>query len=332
MRGLCFLALWIPALGYAVASPDGLDRSLGWAAFAQQDYASAAVQFQDNYRKGVAYYRAGQYPLAINAFEQVTRKAVLGDAQYNLGNTYFQLQAYEAAIEAYAMVLRSTPEHEDAAFNLALAQTMLGKSPDQQEDEPQKDEEAGQQQDQQTQSQSAESTPQNQQGKAPSGESSGANSEDDSAGESSDVVGEETQVAEQKGDAHAGATGGEDLTQVKHQDESPNGETPNDASPPSGQRGGKPGEKQAPEGARKPGSQPLQQLMQQTEGTKSAGQMRAQDNEVEPVAALSDEMVEQWLRRVDGEPSPLLRYRFFLEEARWQKTVSPSEILEIRPW
>ena len=85
--------------------------------FEQKKYTQAAEIFQDEYKKGVAYYRAENYQKAIESFKKVTRdKAELSNsttqtklmplqhktlisAQYNIGNSYFKLKQYQKAIE-----------------------------------------------------------------------------------------------------------------------------------------------------------------------------------------------------------------------------------------
>lgn len=93
--------------------------------FSHKHYEQAAARFSDPYRKGVAYYRAGDFNAAAASFEKVSRSEVMLDARYNLGNARFQLGDLMGAIAAYEAVLKQHPKHEDAAFNLALARSML---------------------------------------------------------------------------------------------------------------------------------------------------------------------------------------------------------------
>ena len=105
--------------------------------FKRDDFDTAAALFRDDYRRGVALYRAERYPEAAEAFETVTRPAVALDAQYNLGNARFKMADYQAAVAAYGRVLETDPDHEDARHNLMLAQQMLALlDPDQQERPP----------------------------------------------------------------------------------------------------------------------------------------------------------------------------------------------------
>jgi Ca-activated chloride channel family protein len=74
--------------------------------FGDGDYAAAASEFSDNYRRGVALYRAGRYKDAGEAFASVEREEVKADALYNLGNTRFKQSDYPGAIEAYQQSLK----------------------------------------------------------------------------------------------------------------------------------------------------------------------------------------------------------------------------------
>jgi TatD family hydrolase len=93
--------------------------------FARKHYEQAAQRFTDPYRKGVAQYKAGDFTAAAASFTQVTRSEVTQDARYNLGNARFQLGDLTGAIAAYEEVLQENSDHEDAAYNLALARSML---------------------------------------------------------------------------------------------------------------------------------------------------------------------------------------------------------------
>lgn len=46
---------------------------------------------------------------------------LIADAWYNLGNIYFELENYDSAIGAYRETLLIDPSHEDARYNLELA-------------------------------------------------------------------------------------------------------------------------------------------------------------------------------------------------------------------
>ena len=62
----------------------------------QGDYLAAAKTYEDEMRKGIAFYKAGNFEEAVNAFTQDT--SALG--YYNLALSYAKLGNYQAAMEA----------------------------------------------------------------------------------------------------------------------------------------------------------------------------------------------------------------------------------------
>ena len=96
--------------------------------FDKGKYEKAAGEFTDDYRRGVAEYRAGQYAQAAESFEEVDRESVKTQAFYNLGNSRFQEGKLEAAAEAYRKVLLRDSTHEDARHNLGLTSAMLAEA------------------------------------------------------------------------------------------------------------------------------------------------------------------------------------------------------------
>lgn len=89
------------------------------------DYEKAIHTFRDPYRKGVAYYRAGNFAEAEEMFRQSSRADVASNAAYNLGNAFAQQQKFKEAITAYEDVLKRWPDHTKAKENLELVKTLL---------------------------------------------------------------------------------------------------------------------------------------------------------------------------------------------------------------
>jgi len=84
--------------------------------FERGDFAAAARTFEDPMWRGVAAYRADDFPGALQAFALVQAP----DGDFNLGNTYARLRDWERAIAAYDRVLEAQPGRADAAANRAL--------------------------------------------------------------------------------------------------------------------------------------------------------------------------------------------------------------------
>jgi Ca-activated chloride channel homolog len=102
---------------------------LGWSGFwftpdqqgdrlmARGDYAAAAEAFRDPMRQGVAWYRAGEFEKAQQAFARIPS----AEAEYNRGNSELMLGRYAAAVASYDRALASRPEWDEARINRGIA-------------------------------------------------------------------------------------------------------------------------------------------------------------------------------------------------------------------
>ncbi len=147
-RGYVFVILFfLPIFGIeATVTQDYFKNSeeLGKESLEAGDYESAINAFQDSYRKGVAYYKAGKFPEAEEMFRQSSRPEVAAQAAYNLGNALVQQQKLKEAVTAYEDVLKTWPDHTKAKENLELVKALL----EQQQQENSNSENSDQQQDQ----------------------------------------------------------------------------------------------------------------------------------------------------------------------------------------
>ncbi len=84
----------------------------------QGDYQGAGELYEDPMRKGVAYYKAGNYEAAIDAFSSDTT----AEAAYNLGLAFYKNGDLAAAQLAFGEAVEKNPGMGDAAKN----QQMLG--------------------------------------------------------------------------------------------------------------------------------------------------------------------------------------------------------------
>ncbi len=74
------------------------------------------------YEAGIEYYRIGKYEKSKNLFESILEKNWESpELYYNLGNAYYRLENVSGAVWSYEMCLHHDPTHEDAQFNLTLA-------------------------------------------------------------------------------------------------------------------------------------------------------------------------------------------------------------------
>jgi Ca-activated chloride channel family protein len=84
---------------------------------------AAAETFHDPIRQGVAWFRAGEFEKAEQAFARSGTE----EAEFNRGNCLVMLGKYEPAIERYDRALELDPEFEDARINrdVAIARAKL---------------------------------------------------------------------------------------------------------------------------------------------------------------------------------------------------------------
>ena len=161
----------------------------------QDKPAEAAARFDDPAWQGHAYYRAGQYDQAAQAFAELDS----ADGHYNRGNALAQQGLLNEALAAYEQALQRDEANEDARFNHELIKQLLeqqqqaqqnGDSGDSQQQENQQQQGEGQQQqsaaDQQSQQQA-----QSQQSAGQQGEPSAADEQQSTSASEPDQAGEQ---------------------------------------------------------------------------------------------------------------------------------------------
>lgn len=84
-------------------------------------YSQAAELFTDPLRRGVAYFKAGNYEEAIEAFEMDTT----ANGAYNLGLAYYKNGDLAAAELAFGKAVELNPDLKDAQENQAMLQNMI---------------------------------------------------------------------------------------------------------------------------------------------------------------------------------------------------------------
>lgn len=83
----------------------------------RRQYKEAAARFNDPIRKGVAYYRGGEYESAVKAFNRVNTY----QSHFNRGNALVMLGKYEDAVKAYDRALQLRPDWDPARENREIA-------------------------------------------------------------------------------------------------------------------------------------------------------------------------------------------------------------------
>ena len=80
-------------------------------------YTQAAENFTDAHWQGVAWYRAGEFKKAAQAFARIENAA----GNFNQGNAHLMQGQYEKAIASYDRALQKRPDWQEAIDNRELA-------------------------------------------------------------------------------------------------------------------------------------------------------------------------------------------------------------------
>lgn len=89
------------------------------------DPKKAAQLFQSPNWQGVAHYRAGNYKQAMENFSTNNTP----DNLYNKGNALAQMGDYPQAIDAYQQALAQNPQMQDAQYNKELLEKLMKQKP-----------------------------------------------------------------------------------------------------------------------------------------------------------------------------------------------------------
>ena len=105
MGGITWANLWL--------TPDQRGQRL----MNRGEFAAAAQAFRDPVHQGVAWFRAGEFEKAEQAFARIATP----DAEFNRGNCLVMRGKYESAIERFGRALMLRPGWEDARVNRDIA-------------------------------------------------------------------------------------------------------------------------------------------------------------------------------------------------------------------
>jgi Ca-activated chloride channel family protein len=103
----------------------------GRRAFEAGEFEKAAAHFQDPMWKGTAFYRAGKFADALDAFAAVDS----AESWYDQGNALLHLMKFEQAVAAFSKALELHKDWPDAKANLAIAERLLKNQKEQEEEQ-----------------------------------------------------------------------------------------------------------------------------------------------------------------------------------------------------
>lgn len=309
-------------------------------AYEKEDYITASESFQDPYRKGVAYYRAGNYTAAEEMFRQSTRPEVASSAAYNLGNALVQQNKLQEAVVAYEEVLKKWPHHKPAKDNLELVKKMIEQQQQEQKEQPQpqqddqnrqkdadqqknKQEQQEDQKEKDSQTQDQKESSENQSQKKP--DSAGKGTNKDKKKEQSDEKNpsqqpsEENTSSEDEKNSSDKQNAEEQSQEQSSKESSAKGKGAENADKQEESDAKASSQKQSEEKDLPTDIEKAQQPKEQT--------MSTQPGKEKPVARSQEDLdADLWLNQIKNDPKSFLKNKFYLES----KKNGTKE--EVDPW
>ncbi|MCA9498847.1 MAG: VWA domain-containing protein [Nitrospira sp.] len=250
----------------------------------------AAALFQDPGWKGIAHYRAGKYQEAEEVFSTVNT----AEGHYNRGNALANLGRYEEAMASYQAALSQKPDHADAQHNLEIIKQLLDKSPSA--------EQAGES----SQQSDGSSAKQNNNGNEAGGEREKSENPSDPTHKQSDSKTVDSQKEKQE-EAGSGSDSVKTSNQSNEDRKSSEENIEREAQgldPLNAEQSKKPLSIPSAN-EEKPGDQVEQAEVSSTASAEKTSEMQK-----------SEQVLQQWLRRIPDDPGGLLRRKFLLEHQR----------------
>ena len=272
------------------ASPD----QQGVQALERDAPEEAATMFQDPGWKGIAYYRAGKYQEAEEAFSTVDS----AEGYYNRGNALANLGRYEEALASYQTTLTQQPDHADARHNMDVIKKLLEKHS------------SSKQEGQQSPQSDSSDSKQEKDGDGARAEGGESEHSSDSAHEQTDSAKGGSQKEKQK-DPEQLAESGSDSAMTSNQsdkDQKPSKENvARETQEPESSKAVQPEKTMSAPSAmeEKPGNQAEQSDVASAGSAEQTAEMQK-----------SEQALQQWLRRIPDDPGGLLRRKFLLEHQR----------------
>ncbi len=265
----------------------------------------AAVLFQDPGWQGIAHYRAGKYQEAEEAFSIVDTP----EGHYNRGNALANLGRYEEALASYQTALTQQPDHADAQHNLEIIKQLLDKSS------------SAEQEGESPQQSDGSSPKQGNNGNQMGGEEEKSeNSSDPTHTQSDSKTGDSQKENPEKDGSESDSA--RTANQSNEDQKSSEENMEEEAQGPDPLKG---------EQSKKPRSAPTTMEEKPEDQGEHSGVSSTGSAAHSPEIQKSEQVLQQWLRRIPDDPGGLLRRKFLLEHQRRVET-GGSTISQGKRW
>ncbi|GAA0291713.1 VWA domain-containing protein [Psychrosphaera haliotis] len=263
-------------------------------AYQANDFDNAQQQFNDPQWRAASAYKAGDYETALKLFEEDTSAQGL----YNQGNALAQLGQLDQAIEAYNKALKAQPNLEDAKTNKELIEKLKEEQQSNSENSNESEGEADPNQSQNNDQQGDQQK--NQQSDQQNNEQNGQQKQQEQNQNDSETNGSNDQKQDQQSSE-----------QQNQPSDSPSQQKNNE----NGKQQGEAQEQQSElNEANKDGTD------ETPDSTENTGQKQKTQLTPEQIAEKEQQQkIKQLLRKVDDDPSVLLRNKMILESRRRQQ-------------
>ncbi len=149
----CILT-FLSVLALKAQHPNKLMRE-GLAEYKSGNYPAALEKYNQamgknadkslaHYNMGTAYYKAGKPDSALMHWQTVATgqqdQALQAKAWHNIGNSFVKQRNFEKAVDAYKRALKLNPDDEDTRYNLAYSQRQMQSQQNQNQNQNQKQE------------------------------------------------------------------------------------------------------------------------------------------------------------------------------------------------
>ncbi|WNM58978.1 vWA domain-containing protein [Candidatus Nitrospira allomarina] len=250
----------------------------------------AAALFQDPGWKGIAHYRSGKYQEAEEAFSIVDTP----EGHYNRGNALANLGRYEEALASYQTALTQQPDHADAKHNLEIIKQLLDKSS------------SAEQTGESPQQSDGSSAKQNDNENEAGGEGEKSENPSDPTHKQSDSNTVDSQKEKQE---EAGSVSDSVRTSKQSNEDQKSSEE-------NIERKAQGLDPLKAEQSKKPLSAPTTMEEKSEDQAEHSEVSSAGDGAHSPEIEKSEQVLQQWLRRIPDDPGGLLRRKFLLEHQR----------------